>query len=41
VNVRLSDPVSADTDCDGVKDGQEVSNGTDPLRGPGGSTCHL
>jgi LDH2 family malate/lactate/ureidoglycolate dehydrogenase len=36
-----TDPVSADTDCDGVKDGQEVSNGTDPLRGPGGSTCHL
>ena len=41
VNVRLTDPASADTDCDGIRDGQEVIAGSDPLRGPGGSTCHL
>jgi hypothetical protein len=39
--VRRTDPASADTDCDGVKDGQEVIAGTDPLQGPAGSTCHL
>lgn len=41
VTVHLTDPASADTDCDGTNDGQEVTNGTDPLHGPGGSTCTL
>ena len=41
VNLHRTDPISADTDCDGVTDGQEISAGTDPLHGPGGSTCTL
>jgi hypothetical protein len=41
VKLHKTDPASADTDCDGVNDGQEVHNGTDPLHGPGGSTCSI
>ena len=41
VTLHRTDPISADTDCDGVTDAQEISAGTDPLHGPGGSTCTL
>ena len=41
VKLHRTDPISADTDCDGINDGQEVNNGTDPLHGPGGSTCSI
>jgi hypothetical protein len=41
VKIHLTDPASADTDCDGIKDGQEIKSGTDPVHGPGGSTCSI